>query len=70
MLSKLAPTEAGSSFVYEAKQRQRKMETAMRAQREKVRALEKGKGCNKQQKTKCIIPSRDDKKRINGCETV
>ena len=29
--------------VYEAKQRQRKMETAMRAQREKVRALEKGK---------------------------
>lgn len=29
--------------VYEAKQRQRQMETAMRAQREKVRALQKGK---------------------------
>lgn len=29
--------------IYEAKQRQRQMETAMRAQREKVRALQKGK---------------------------
>lgn len=35
---------AGKQYtVYEAKQRQRQMETTMRAQREKVRALEKGK---------------------------
>lgn len=41
--NKLKEFQGKEYTVYEAKQRQRQMETAMRAQREKVRALQKGK---------------------------